>query len=354
MNPLDDQGTYTRLDPSGMLGRIRDLPSQCRQAWEQASTLTVSPEYRQPAQVVILGMGGSAIGGDLLRDAVANECPAPIRVLRDYSLPADVGANAMVIGSSYSGDTEETLAAFQEAASRGARLAVVAGGGRLLDEARNRALPLLTIKYQGEPRAVLGFSFFLLLGLLHRTGLIGDKSKDLDEATGIMESLNQRLSPDVPEEKNPAKQLAAALHGNLAVIYGSSILEGVSRRWKGQINENAKSWAFFEVFPELNHNALVGYEMPKDLAKRIRVVLLYSDRLHPRTKRRYQITQEIMAQRGISSHVVSSEGDSVLSNMMSSVLFGDYVSYYLALLNGVDPSPVAVISFLKDKLKSID
>lgn len=155
-------------------------------------------------------------------------------------------------------------------------------------------------------------------------------------------------------ERNPGKDLATALHGRVAVVYGAGILEGAARRWKSQVNENAKAWAFFETFPELDHNAVVGYDWPRDLADRILVVLLYGDLLHPRTKNRYQITREILERKGIGYRVVVSEGESILSQMMSSVLTGDYVSYYLAVLNGVDPSPVEVISFLKERLKSID
>ncbi len=354
MHPLDDPTTYSRLDPSGLLGRIRDLPRQCRRAWGQATATGFPPQYRQAGQVVVLGMGGSAIGGDLLRDAVAHECPLPIRVFRDYALPADVGAGALVIASSYSGETEETLASFQEAARRGAHLAVVTGGGRLQALARERSLPLLTIDYEGEPRAVLGFSFFLLLGLLYQLELVGDKSREVEEVGRVLEGLNSRLGPEVPLERNPAKDLATALQGRLAVVYGAGILEGAARRWKGQVNENAKAWAFFETFPELDHNAVVGYDWPRDLADRILVVLLYGDLLHPRTKNRYQITREILERKGIGYRVVVSQGESILSQMMSSVLTGDYVSYYLAVLSGVDPSPVEVISFLKERLKSID
>ena len=354
MHLLDDPDTFARLDPSGMLGRIRDLPAQSLRAWRQAQTLAWPSEYRQINQVIVLGMGGSAIGGDLLRDATAHECPLPVRVMRDYTLPADIGAKALVIASSYSGETEETLAAFQQASERGARLVAVTGGGRLEEEARGRGLPLLTIQDRGEPRAVLGHSFFLLLGLLHRIGLVGDKSKDLEELGRVLGNLNERLAPEVPVSRNPAKQLAARLQGRLAVVYGAGILEGVARRWKGQINENAKSWAFFESFPELDHNSVVGYDLPRDLAALVLVIFLQSDLLHPRVRRRYQITQEILGQKGIAFETVASEGDSMLAHMLSSVLKGDYASYYLALLNGLNPSPVQVISFLKERLKSID
>lgn len=354
MHLLDDPAIYARLDPSGMMRRIKDLPDQCCQAWQQAMSLTIPVDYRNCDQIVILGMGGSAIGGDLLRDAVAQECPVPIRVIRDYGLPADVGPSSLVIGSSYSGETEETLSAFQEASRRGARLAVVAGGGRLKEEARSRRLPLLTIDYQGEPRAALGYGFFLLLGLLHNLGMISDRSKDLEEVGRVLADIMLRIDRETPLNVNPAKQLAVKLQGRLAVVYGAGILEAVARRWKGQINENAKTWAFFEVFPELNHNSVVGYDLPRGLARRILVVLLFSYHLHPRIIKRHHVTEELLRKKGVDFEVVKSEGNSVLSHMMSSVLIGDYVSYYLAILNGVDPTPVESVSFLKERLKSID
>ncbi len=354
MHPLDQPGTYSSLDPTGVRGRIRDLPAQCRHAWDEAEAVSLPTAYRKASQVVVLGMGGSAIGGDLLRDAVSHECPVPVRVLRDYYLPADVGAGSLVIGSSYSGETEETLASFAEASKRGCHLAVAAGGGYLKSEAERRGLPLLAIQCVGEPRSVVGYSFFLLLGLLHRLGLIGDKAQELDDMERSLESLDTRLEPGVPLDSNPAKELATLVHNRIAVIYGAGILDAIARRWKGQMNENGKNWAFFESFPELNHNAVVGYDLPKDIASRMFVVMLHSDYLHPRVKRRYQITQEILAQKGVAFRVVNSEGSSIAGQMMSSVFFGDFTSYYLALLNGVDPSPVATIAFLKDRLRSID
>ncbi|MDP2659696.1 MAG: bifunctional phosphoglucose/phosphomannose isomerase [Dehalococcoidia bacterium] len=354
MHPLDQPSTYSSLDPSGVRGRIRDLPSQCRQAWDRTAALSLPDAYRKATQVVVLGMGGSAIGGDLLRDAVSHECLVPVRVLRDYSLPADVRAGSLVIGSSYSGETEETLTAFAEASKRGCHLVVAAGGGHLRSEAERRGLPFLAIQYVGEPRSVLGYGFFLLLGLLHRLGLISDKSQDLEDMERALEALDARLEPGVPLDTNPAKELASLVHNHIAVIYGGGILEAIARRWKGQMNENGKNWAFFESFPELNHNAVVGYDLPQDIASRMLVIMLHSDYLHPRVKKRYQVTQEILAQKGVAFRVVNSEGSSIASQMMSSVFFGDFTSYYLALLNGVDPSPVATITFLKERLKSID
>jgi glucose/mannose-6-phosphate isomerase len=333
-----------------MLERIEELPQQCRDAWAQVMAFPLPESLGRVEKVVILGMGGSAIGGDLLRGAVSAECPAPILVVRDYQVPALVDSKTLVIGSSYSGETEETLAAFEEAAARGAQLLAITTGGRLQALAASQGIPLLTIRYTAQPRAALGYSFISLLGILHRIGLIADRSQEVAEMASALEGLGRRLGANTPLAQNPAKQLAQRLEGRLAVIYGGGILSEVARRWKGQINENGKSWAFYELFPELNHNAIVGYDFPQEMARRILVVLLYSDHLHPRTQLRYRITQDILAQKGVECQVVRAEGRTGLSQMMTCLLFGDYVSYYLALLNGVDPSPVEIVSFLKQKL----
>ena len=166
----------------------------------------------------------------------------------------------------------------------------------------------------------------------------------------VLEQLSARINEKVPLSGNPAKQLAQRLYGCLPVIYGAGILAEVAHRWKTQINENSKAWAFYEVFPELNHNATVGYQFPPEIARRIRVVLLRAPSLNQRIKLRYEVTCELLDRAGIAHEFVDSEGNSPLSQMMSLVLFGDYVSYYLAILYRIDPSPVEVINYLKERL----
>jgi glucose/mannose-6-phosphate isomerase len=353
MTTLDDLSLIQQRDPGHMLARIGELPQQCRDAWANVQAFHLPDGYADPAAVVVAGLGGSAIGGDLARTLVEPECRVPVLVSREYTLPAWVGPETLVIGASYSGNTEETLAVFEQAQARGARLVAVTTGGRLADLARGWRVPALTFCYQSQPRAALGHSLVLLLGILGKLGLIADKGTDVDEAVRVMQAWQAHLRADVPETINPAKRLARQLQGRLPVVYGAGHLSEVARRYKTQFNENSKNWAGFEVFPELNHNAVVGYEHPRAVIDRITVILLTSDRDHPRVATRIRITGEILAQRAIDHVTVPARGESALAQVLSLIHFGDHVSFYLAMLNDADPTPVDVITYLKQRLAEV-
>ncbi len=333
-----------------MLERIKELPMQCRQAWQAAMDFKLPAGFTGIDKVVVLGMGGSAIGGDLVRSLVQSESAVPVIVHRDYGLPAFVDANTLVIGSSYSGNTEETLSGFEPALKTKAKKLAMTTGGKLQEIAEANDIPVFRINYKAQPRAALGFSFLPTLGVMQKLGLVKDKSKDVDETVKVLESLSARLDEKSPLSGNPAKQLARRLYGCLPVVYGAGIASEAAHRWKTQINENSKAWGFYEVFPELNHNATVGYPFPKEVAQKIRVVLLRSPLFNERVKLRYDVTCELLKRAGVAYEFVDGEGKSALSQMMSLVMMGDFASYYLAILYGVDPSPVEVISYLKDQL----
>ncbi len=347
---LDETQLYPQYDPDGMLARIHEMPWQCRQAWQTALDFPLPADYSQIDKVVILGMGGSAIGGDLVRSLVTAEARLPVIIHRDYGLPAFVDEKTLVIASSYSGNTEETLSAFEQALNLSCPKLAITTGGRLREMAELKNVPVTVFDYKAQPRAALGFSFLPVLGFLQRLGFINDTSADVAETARVLEELSGKIDESVPQSRNPAKQLAEKLYGNLVVVYGAGFLAEVAHRWKTQVNENGKAWAFYEVFPELNHNATVGYEFPRELADKIRVVFLGSPALNRRVQLRYQVTGELLDRSGIMHESVDSEGSSHLSQMMSLVLFGDYMSYYLALLYRVDPSPVKVIDYLKERL----
>jgi len=347
---LDDVKIYKENDPEGMLERIKELPMQCRQAWQAAMDFKLPAGFTGIDKVVVLGMGGSAIGGDLVRSLVQSESAVPVIIHRDYGLPAFVDANTLVIGSSYSGNTEETLSGFEPALKTKAKKLAMTTGGKLQEIAEANDIPVFRINYKAQPRAALGFSFLPTLGVMQKLGLVKDKSKDVDETVKVLESLSARLDEKSPLSGNPAKQLARRLYGCLPVVYGAGIASEAAHRWKTQINENSKAWGFYEVFPELNHNATVGYPFPKEVAQKIRVVLLRSPLFNERVKLRYDVTCELLKRAGVAYEFVDGEGKSALSQMMSLVMMGDFASYYLAILYRVDPSPVEVISYLKDKL----
>ena len=350
MSILDDLAAYQRIDPQGMLARIRDLPHQCRAAWQEVQTLKLPDDYCDIDKVVILAMGGSAIAGDFLRSLVALESPVPVFSHRDYELPLLVDGRTLLIASSYSGNTEEVLSCFERGLGTGAKKVVITGGGKLLTTARANGVPAFVFHYESEPRAALGYGIMPLLAIAQKVGLVADKDEDVDEAIAAMVGLATRIDETVPLDRNPAKQLAQRLHQRLPVIYSAGILAQVARRWKGQLNETSKMWCFYEELPEANHNALVGYGLPKEIAAKALVVFLRAPSLHPRTLLRYELTQTALEEAGVESATVDAEGKSPLAQIMSAVLFGDWVSLYLAVLNGVEPAPTPPIAKLKDRL----
>ncbi len=350
MHKLDNRATYEELDPAGMRERIAELPQQCRDAWELSRRLDLPPAFRKVQAVAVLGMGGSAIGGALLAGLVADECPVPILSVGGYDLPACVGPDSLVVASSYSGNTEETLSALDQALARGCPVVAVATGGKLAAIAEERGFPLLRFDYRSTPRAALGYSFTLLLGLLCRLGFLRDYGPDLEEAVEVMEAWQKEILPQVPTPRNPAKRLAGQLVDRLPVVYGAGFLAPVARRWKGQFNENGKNWAFWEELPELNHNAVVGYGLPEGVRERVAVLMLRSSFDHPRIQARWEATQELLLQEGVMMDVVWGRGESRLAQMLSLIHFGDHVSLYLAMLNGADPTPVPPIDRLKQRL----
>jgi glucose/mannose-6-phosphate isomerase len=301
--------------------------------------------------IVVLGMGGSAIGGALLQGLAADESDVPVTVVRDYAPPAFVrGPDYLVIACSYSGNTEETLSAAQAALERNTRLVAVTTGGRLADMALASGFPLLRFDYASQPRAALPYSFLLSAGLVCQLGLIRELAADVAEAVRLMRDWQAEIGPDVPTARNAAKRLAHRLAGHLPVVYAAGCLIPVANRWKTQLNENAKHWAVFEPMPELNHNAVVGYWHPQAIRDKALVVMLRSSFDHARVRTRWDVTGELLLRERVAYASLEGRGLSRLAQMLSLVLFGDYVSYYLALLNEVDPTPVETIAFLKQRV----
>jgi glucose/mannose-6-phosphate isomerase len=299
------------------------------------------------SKVVIAGMGGSAIGGDIARRLAMTESKVPVHVHRDYGLPAFVDGNTLVIVSSYSGNTEETLSAFAELVKTGAKKLVITSGGRLRHLAENEGIPVFLVDYQAPPRAAFPYSLISLMGIFQKLGLIRDKSADLREALDVLDELSGDLIETRPVTSNPAKQLAAKLRGHVTVIYGAELLSEVARRWKGEFNENSKAWAFFESFPELNHNAVDGYRFPAEAREITFVLMLQSSSFRARTLLRYEATARLLARVGIDYEFVEARGEGTLAQVLSSVLLGDYTSFYLAALNEVDPTATDAIDFVK-------
>ena len=350
MVDLDNVSAYQQFDKLGMLGHLHAFPEQCQKAWEKVLKFEPPHLHTKISNVVILGMGGSAIGGDIVRRLALAESKVPVWVHRDYGLPAFVDDNTLVIASSYSGNTEETLSAFTKSLEDRSKKLAITSGGKLRQLAEDNGIPVFVIDYKAPPRAAFPHSFVPLVGIFQKLGLLEDKSADLQEAVDILKRLSEDLVETRPLASNPAKQLANKLWGRVAVIYGAEMLSEVAQRWKGEFNENSKAWAFFECFPELNHNAVVGYEFPAEVKDRIFVLMLRSSSLRPRNLLRYEVTARLLAKAGVAYELIEARGKGALAQVLSLVHLGDYTSFYLSMLNEVDPTSTDAIAFVKQSL----
>jgi glucose/mannose-6-phosphate isomerase len=349
----EDFTSIEKKDKSGMLKLLVDFPLQCRRAKEIGTAFSIGRDYFSGcSQILFTGLGGSAIGADLIRSCLADEIRVPVFVNRNYTLPNFVSRETLVIASSYSGNTEETLSAYKDARAKGAKLIAITSGGELAKMARADGIPCVAIPEGLPPRCALGYSFFPSLVLLSKLGLVSDRGREIDGAIALMEALrDEKVGPDVPERNNLAKALAKKLFGRFPVIYGGrDHIDSVVVRWRGQLAENSKALSSAHVFPEMNHNEIVGWENPAKLLKKFVVVCLRDKGDHPRTKKRMDITKRIIEKEGVEVLEVESIGDSVLERMFSLICIGDFLSFYLAILYGVDPTPVERVTYLKKEL----
>jgi glucose/mannose-6-phosphate isomerase len=342
-----------RLDPKGMYTWIADFPAQVEQAVRIGKTAPVKLNVRGIRNIVLTGLGGSAIGGDLLRSYLAGDLEVPFIVNRHYLLPEFVDANTLVIVSSYSGNTEETISAHKDAVKRKARVLCVSTGGRTEAMAKKFKQAWIRIPPGLSPRAALGYSFFPLLVVFGRLGLIKPKTGEINETIKLLKELSSRYALAAAPDNAPLR-LAEQIKGRLPIVYSSTEhLDAINIRWRGQIAENAKQLGYGHVLPEMNHNELVGWKVLVDLMKQMHVVFLKDAGTHPRVAIREEITKGIVSSYAGAVTEVRSEGRSLLARMFSLVHFGDWVSLYLAILNREDPEPVEVINYLKNEIAKV-
>lgn len=337
---------FSSHDPENMYGAIRTFAQQFAVGREAARDVPV-PEH-QPSQVVITGMGGSAMGGDLLRSLAAPTAAVPILVNRGYTLPAHVDNQALVLVSSYSGNTEETLSALHEALAREAQIIALSSGGTVTALAAEHGFPVVEMPGGMQPRAALGYSLAALVTLAERLELLPSQTEAWVEANRTLEGMSTR-------EADPNTSLAYALARRIGdytplVYSGNGLLETVNVRWRGQIQENAKRLAFGNVLPELNHNEIMGWEEQAAVHEALAIIMLRDVGDHPAVQRRARVTKDLLMDRAGAWIDVESEGEARLTRLLSTVHLGDWVSFYLAMQDAIDPTPVRLISKLKATL----
>lgn len=347
---LDDTRIFTELDPSEMLGEIDQLPDQLATAWELGGRFPLG-EISGVRHVILAGMGGSAIGADLLAAYAMPMTPVPITVWRDYDLPASAaGEGTLVVVSSHSGNTEESLSAMKAARDCGAQIIAITTGGQLADSVNKMGAPVWQFEHNGQPRAAVGFGFGLLLMLFTRLGLIPDPEEEFKGTLEMMRAQQESIRADVPVVNNPAKRMAGQFMGRWLTILGADILEPVARRWRTQIAELAKAVAQFEALPEADHNMIAGVLNPEALFGSTMVVFLRATTCHPRNLLRVDATRQVLMVEGFNTDVLEAVGETRMAQQWSALHFGDYAAYYLAMAYGVDPTPVEAIEDLKRRL----
>tara|TARA_Y100000310_G_C20658222_1_gene803165 strand:+ start:630 stop:1598 length:969 start_codon:yes stop_codon:yes gene_type:complete len=318
------------LDSQNMLQVIKEFPKQCREALSLPKGISASG---QVDNIIVTGMGGSAMGGDLLR-IYLSDTNIPVYVNRDYKVPNFVNENSLVFVVSYSGNTEETLSSLNDAKEKNAQIIGITSGGKLAEECEK----VIQIPSGLQPRAALGYLFFPMLGILHNSNLARVKNEDLNEMLEILKQTDKF--------NEAGEELSKKLKEKIPIIYASESLGAIAFRWKTQINENAKMPAFYNVFSEMNHNEIAGY---KSMDMKFAAVIIRDKQDNERIKKRMDICREIM-EGHVTVEEIETQGESLLARMFSTIYLADFVSYYLALWNRVDPSPVEIIEDMKEKL----
>jgi len=359
---LDNSDKIKAIDKGKMFEIQEKFPENCEDAVRRAEKLVIPKKvmvsekisivYRRPEKIIVAGMGGSAIGGNILKDWLRETTPIPIEVCRDYHLPAYADEKTLVLVSSYSGNTEETISALLEAVEKRCMIIAVSSNGVVQEFSQKMGLPFIKLPAGYPPRTAIPYLFFPLAVSLKKMEVLKEFDEDVKETFTILGQIREEVKIETPTSKNPAKRLAIDVEDSIPAIYGFGIYEGAALRIKSQFNENAKSPGIVASFPELNHNETVGWTEREDLTKKISVILIRDKDEPAEIKTRIEVTRRLVFD-GKARKVVEiqSRGKSKLAKIFSTIYIGDYASIYLAILYNTDPTPVKIIDELKAQLE---
>lgn len=344
MTTLDKLEQIKSLDKSGMAGHILDLPKQIQESWQKARKIDFSNDWDDMQNICLCGMGGSAVANNLVSNLPQAEKKIPMSVIRGYEIPGWVNENSLVILTSHSGATQETISAFKYAADAEAKIFIVAERGQLEKLGTQENAIVFDYDTKAIPRASLGYQLGAVFGALEKLHIL---DYDLTYAIGLLEKMNHKLKPEIETKENFAKQLAFTAFDRLPIIIGSGILKSIVWRWKTQINENANQFAFTEFLPEAMHNAVQGLDLPVRFQDDLIYFILQNTFDKPELINQFDKFKSILQDKNIHYEIINAEGNDVFSQKLSTLIIGDWISYYLALLNNVDPTPVGTITALK-------
>jgi glucose/mannose-6-phosphate isomerase len=346
-----DTMDFAAFDPGDMLGRISELGTQLLVSWDMHADLDLPPQASRATSIVIAGMGGSATAGDYFAALCADSSEVPVTVVRGYRLPNYVSDRTLVVVCSYSGNTEESVSAYDDAWKRGATIIVITTGGQLAERAKLDSAMLIEFDYRAQPRAAIAHGLGPLLRIGAVLGLTAVDRAEAEATAHLHQNFVYQLArPQAPAAQNPTKQLAMALHGRIPLVIGAEHLASVASRFKNQVAENGKALGAADTLPEANHNLVVGLATGAVAAKTLSLVTLESSGYDTRTQKRFEVTTQMFEEQGIPVHRILVPGARPLEQIILATAWGDFASYYLAALNGQDPSPVPPIDRLKAAL----
>jgi len=349
---LDSRNKIKAIDKSDLIGSVEALPNQIQDAWEQTKNLSFPTDYSSVKNILISGMGGSNLGGQVIKHLFKDELMLPLEIYPHYHLPGYVSSDSLVVLSSYSGTTEETLSAAKQALSVKAKIVVITGGGPLADLAREHNWPMYLIdpKFNPskQPRMAIGYAVFGQLSIFAKLGLINLSETDVLNLVDTLSEMTKQLSPDI--ENNPAKLLSYNAYDKHLIFVAAEHLIGAAHVVNNQVNENAKSLTSEWHLPEFNHHYMEALSYPK-LSKENTLFLLFNSALyHERVQKRVLITKNLLEQKGYETHIVLATGNTKLEQVFEAILIGEFMSSYLPILYGIDPSSIPNVDWFKTEM----
>lgn len=354
MHLLDNQKQFSKYDRSGILRSIDLLAEQAEQAWQESHNISLPAGYNEVHEIVMNGMGGSGLAGHVIEAAFRDRLRVPFFLTHSYDVPAHVRAHTLYILSSYSGNTEEILSSRDTAQKMDAKLLAISSGGLLGKDIEKGRIPGYLFSGSknigNQPRFGLGYTIFGVLGLLRAADLLKLSHEEVTEAIESMRSGIASYCASVPLIRNKAKQFALKLQGKIPIFIGAEFLEDSARIMTNQLHENAKQFGFHFAIPELNHHLMEGLRFPKGFHEKLTCVFLSSNLNHPRVQKRFPITESVFKRHNIDTQVYKPKGATPFAQLTDALAFGSYLTYYLSILNKVDPTPNPWVDYFKKKL----
>lgn len=355
MNQDITRDSITAYDTQNVLGSIEVLQQQCAQAWKAVQQMEFPDSFKSVDRIVFFGMGGSALGIDIVKSVYLEQLRIPVEIVSDYTVPGTVNDNTLVILSSYSGSTEEVVHAGKAILERTKHIVVITTGSDLEQLAQEHQLPIYLIEPSSnpsnQPRMAVGYSVMATLALFDSLGLISISEEEVDAVISLLQSGHQRFGIDAPMDENPVKQLASTVEHRIPVFVASEFLLGSTHTLSNQTNENGKHFCVRYPIPEMNHHLMEGLVFPEEGLTNLHFVFFQSQLYHKRNTIRHTITQQVAEDAGIGTNLITMTGSTKLEQAFELLLFGSYLSFYLSMIHKIDPAPIPKVDYFKAELK---